>query len=196
MLLASLIVFFTSASVLVLEILAGRLLAPYVGVTLETYTGIIGTVLAGIALGSWRGGRLADARDPRTLLGPVIAFGGVLALACLPIIRLFGPALAGRDPFAIVLLAFLGFFAPAAVLSGVTPMVVKVQLDSLRMTGRTVGRLSATGTVGALFGTFATGFVLLAAFPTPPIVVAPCWWHPGWRCGPGSPATTAPLSHR
>jgi SAM-dependent methyltransferase len=51
-------------------------------------------------------------------------------------------------------------------------MVVKVQLDSLRMTGRTVGRLSATGTVGALFGTFATGFVLLAAFPTPPIVVA------------------------
>ena len=43
----------TSGCVLVLEILAGRLLAPYVGVTLQTYTGVIGTVLAGIALGTW-----------------------------------------------------------------------------------------------------------------------------------------------
>ena len=34
---ARVLAFFTSASVLVLEILAGRLLAPYVGVTLQTY---------------------------------------------------------------------------------------------------------------------------------------------------------------
>jgi spermidine synthase len=171
-LLASAIVFATSAGVLVLEILAGRLLAPYVGVTLETYTGVIGVVLAGIALGAWWGGRQADARDPRTMLGPVIAFGGLLALACLPLIRLFGPAFAGRSPLSIVTLALLGFFAPATVLSAVTPMVVKIQLESLRETGRTVGRLSAISTAGALFGTFVTGFVLLAAFPTPPIVVA------------------------
>jgi SAM-dependent methyltransferase len=171
-LLASVIVFATSAGVLMLEILAARLLAPYVGVTLETYTGIIGTVLAGIALGAWWGGRRADARDPRTLLGPVVAVGGLLALACLPVVRLFGPALAGRNPFTIVTLALLGFFAPAAVLSAVTPMVVKIQLGSLHETGRTVGRLSAISTIGALFGTFVTGFVLLAAFATPPIVIA------------------------
>ena len=54
-LLAAVVVFVTSAAVLVLEILAGRLLAPYIGVTLQTYTGVIGTVLAGIALGSWAG---------------------------------------------------------------------------------------------------------------------------------------------
>ncbi|HWC10730.1 MAG TPA: fused MFS/spermidine synthase, partial [Acidimicrobiales bacterium] len=53
------LVFFTSATVLVLEILAGRLLAPYVGVSLETYTAIIGTVLAGIAAGTWVGGYAA-----------------------------------------------------------------------------------------------------------------------------------------
>ena len=48
-------VFGTSASVLVLEILAERLMAPYVGVMLETCTGIIGVVLAGIAAGAWLG---------------------------------------------------------------------------------------------------------------------------------------------
>jgi SAM-dependent methyltransferase len=201
-LLASVIVFATSAGVLVLEILAGRLLAPYVGVTLETYTGIIGTVLAGIALGAWWGGRAADSRDPRMLLGPVIAVGGLLALAALPVVRFFGPALAGRNPFTIVTLALLGFFAPATVLSAVTPMVVKVQLNSLMMTGRTVGRLSAISTVGALFGTFVTGFVLLAAFPTPPIVIAlgsmlvaagiGLWvWLPRQDTGTGSPSSVA-----
>ena len=58
--LAGAVLFFTSGSVLVLEILAGRLLAPYLGVRLEVYTAIIGTVLAGISVGTWLGGRLAD----------------------------------------------------------------------------------------------------------------------------------------
>ncbi|MGC1207692.1 MAG: fused MFS/spermidine synthase, partial [Ornithinimicrobium sp.] len=48
---AQVLVFVSSAAVLVLEILAGRLLAPYVGISLETFTGIIGTILAGIAVG-------------------------------------------------------------------------------------------------------------------------------------------------
>ena len=67
---AAALVFVCSAAVLMLEILAGRLLAPYVGISLETYTSIIGTVLAGIAVGAWGGGKLADRIDPRRLLGP------------------------------------------------------------------------------------------------------------------------------
>lgn len=171
-LVAGIAVFVTSAAVLVLEILAGRLLAPYIGVTLQTYTGVIGVVLAGIALGSWAGGRLADEVDPRRLLGPTVLLGGVLALASSPIVRVVGPAVAGRSLWAIVILATVGFFAPALVLTAVTPMVVKLQLHDLAETGETVGRLSALGTVGALFGTFVTGFVLVAAFPSQPIVLA------------------------
>lgn len=57
--LAGLLVFGASAVVLVLEILAVRLLAPYLGVIWETTTRIIGTVLAGIAVGTWLGGGLA-----------------------------------------------------------------------------------------------------------------------------------------
>ncbi len=84
------LVFFTSAAVLVLEILAGRLLAPYVGVTLETYTAIIGTVLAGIAGGTWAGGWAADRVEPRSLLGPLLVGGGVLSLATVPLTRSLG----------------------------------------------------------------------------------------------------------
>jgi spermidine synthase len=169
--LAGALVFLTAGSVLVLEILAARLLAPYVGVTLETYTAIIGVVLAGISVGTWAGGRLADAREPRSTLGPLVAAGGLLALAALPAVRFLGALSLGGEPTAVVLLAGLCFFPAAAVLSAVAPTVVKLQLGSLGHTGRVVGRLSALGTAGAIFGTFVTGFVLVSALPTTPIVV-------------------------
>ena len=47
-LVAAILTFIATASVLVLEIAAGRLLAPYVGVSLTTYTGIIGAILMAV----------------------------------------------------------------------------------------------------------------------------------------------------
>ena len=154
-----------------MEILAARLLAPYVGVTLQTYTGIIGTILAAIAVGAWAGGRLADRKDPRVLLGPILLLGGTLSLLVVPIVRLVGSLPLGTGPSAVLVLAGLAFFLPAAVLSAVPPVVVTLQLADLRETGRTVGRLSAIGTAGAIAGTFGTGFVLVAAWPTTPILI-------------------------
>lgn len=169
---AAALVFLSSAAVLVLEILAARLLAPYVGVTLETYTAIIGVILAGIAVGSWLGGKAADARDPRGLLSPLLIVGGALAFGSIPVIDLLGASLRGGGPAATTILTVLAFFLPAAVLSGVTPAVIKIQLASLDETGRVVGRLSALSTAGAIVGTFFTGFLLVAAFPTRPVVRA------------------------
>lgn len=169
-LLAAVLVFVSSGAVLVLEILAGRLLAPYVGVTLESFTGIIGTMLAGIALGSWLGGRLADERSPRTLLGPTMVLGGILALLSIPIIDYLGANMRGATAGTVVILTTAAFFVPSAVLSAVTPIVVKLQLSDLDDTGRVVGMMSAIGTIGALVGTFVTGFVLVAAWPTRPII--------------------------
>jgi spermidine synthase len=167
---AAALVFLSSAAVLVLEILAARLLAPYVGVTLEVYTAIIGTVLAGIAFGSWIGGKWADHRDPHTLLGPLLLAGGGLSFLTIPLVDALGTGLRGATAATTVILTFAAFFAPAAVLTAVTPAVIKIQLGDLDETGRVVGRLSAVGTVGAIIGTFVTGFLLVAAVPTRPTI--------------------------
>lgn len=71
----------------------------------------------------------------------------------------------------IVFLTTAAFFVPSATLSAVTPVIVKLRLRSLDETGSVVGSFSALGTVGALAGTFITGFVLLSAFPSRPMVV-------------------------
>lgn len=162
--------FVSSAAVLVLEILAGRLLAPYLGVSLPVYTGIIGVILAGISVGAWAGGRAADRGEPRRMLGPVLVAGGLTSVASPLIVDVVGPV-ASTGPLSIVVITLLGFFAPAAVLSAVSPMVVKIRLSSLQETGSVVGTYSAIGTAGAIFGTFVTGFVLIAAFPSRPIVI-------------------------
>jgi hypothetical protein len=164
------LVFVCSAAVLMLEILAVRLLAPYVGISLETYTSIIHTVLAGIALGAWTGGRIADRVDPHRLLGPVVAFGGVLAFCTVPISRYLGDTSTAGGGASTLTLSFAAFFLPAVALSAVTPMVVKLQLHDLADTGGVVGRLSGISTAGALVGTFVTGFVLVAATPTRTII--------------------------
>jgi hypothetical protein len=169
--LAILLVFGTSAAVLVLEILAGRLLAPYVGVSLETFTGIIGTILAGIAVGAWAGGVAADHIDPRRLLPLLLVLGGALAIATIPIVRVLGEGSGSGGGIRILVLTAFGFLPSATVLSAVPPAVIKLQLLDLASTGATVGRLSAWSTAGALFGTFFTGFVLVSAAAVTTLIV-------------------------
>jgi len=167
---ALLLVAVTSGFVLVLEILAGRLMAPYIGVSLDTFTGIIGTILAGIAAGAAVGGALADRRDPVRLIAQALFYGGGLTWLSIPIVSALGPNL-GSGPVAIVTLSACAFFLPAAVLSGIGPMVAKLQLASIEETGAVIGRLSAASTFGALVGTFGTGFVLIALLGVRTIIV-------------------------
>ena len=164
--------FISSAAILVLEILGIRLLAPYVGLTIETTTVIIGTVLAGIAAGAALGGRAADQLDERWLLSGLLAGGGVLAMATVPIARGLGSALQDDATAAASLIAALAIFPPAAVLSAVTPTVARLQLRDLATTGTVVGRLSAWATAGGLVGTFVTGFVIVPLVATDVAVVA------------------------
>ena len=168
---AGLLTFVAAASVLVLEIAAGRLLAPYVGVSLLTYTGIIGVILAGIALGAWIGGKAADRLGPLRLLGPTFVAGGLTAVASVPVVAFAGATNLSPQTVEIVVLAAAGFVLPATVLSAVGPMIVRATIVDIGSSGSLVGRLSAIGTSGAIAGTFLTGFVLLGALPTRLIIV-------------------------
>jgi SAM-dependent methyltransferase len=169
--LAAILALLAAGSVLVLEIAAGRMLAPYVGVSLTTYTGIIGVILAGIAVGAWAGGRAADLYGPVDLLGPTFMLGGLTAMASVPIVDVVGTLGLGTGVGAIVVLATVGFVLPAATLSAVAPMVVRATIVDVATSGSLVGRLSAAGTIGAISGTFLTGFVLLGAVPTRTIIL-------------------------
>src|SRR5205814_4701458 len=76
---AYLIVFLASFGGMTLELTASRVLAQFVGVSLFTWTGVIGVMLAGTALGNFVGGLVAErvnragsGCDRRVVLGGVL----------------------------------------------------------------------------------------------------------------------------
>nr|WP_197984355.1 fused MFS/spermidine synthase [Aeromicrobium sp. CFBP 8757] len=153
---------------MVVELVALRLLAPYLGLTLETNTLVIGIALTAIAIGSWIGGRAADTVPPRRTLGPLLAISGVVVAATPSTVRAAGAS--GSDDL-VLLVAAAAILVPGMLLSAVTPMVTKLRLTDLDRTGAVVGRLSGIGTAGAIFGTVVTGFVLVSTVPVTGILV-------------------------
>src|SRR5213596_1143117 len=88
---AYLVVFVASCCTLILELVAGRILAPYIGVSLYTWTSIIGVILAGISLGNFLGGRLADRGASARTLGTLFLLGGLAAALTLVLVAALGP---------------------------------------------------------------------------------------------------------
>ncbi|HKJ11928.1 MAG TPA: fused MFS/spermidine synthase [Ornithinimicrobium sp.] len=166
--LAAALVIFSSASVLVVELVALRLLAPYLGLTLETNTLVIGIALTAIAVGAWVGGRLADQGNPRRLLGPALGVSGAVVAVTPAAVR----AAAELAPAGFLPVAMACILVPGALLSAVTPIVTTLRLTDLGETGTIVGRLSGLGTAGAIAGTVLTGFVLISRVPVSTIMVA------------------------
>jgi spermidine synthase len=167
------IVFIASFCTLVLELIAGRIMAPYIGVSLYTWTSIIGVVLAGISLGNYVGGRIADRAASTFTLGVLFILSGLAALAILVSTAWIMNQSVGQSlglVARIVLYTTAIFFAPSFVLGTISPVVVKLSLDDLTRTGNTVGRIYAVSTAGSIVGTFVTGFYLIEAMGTRSIV--------------------------
>ena len=79
----SLIVFISNACVMTIELVAGRIIAPYVGVSLFTWTSVIGVILAGMSAGNFIGGKLADRFASRAALGVLFILAGLASLSVL-----------------------------------------------------------------------------------------------------------------
>jgi predicted membrane-bound spermidine synthase len=171
---AAAVAFIASFCTLVIEISAGRILAPIVGVSLYTWTSIIGVVLAGISLGAWAGGLAADRWPATATLGRLMLLAGVATAAIAPFADLLGRdeglltqmGLATSLVTRVVALAFLLFFLPSFFLGMISPVAVKLAVRDLETTGSVVGKIYAVSTVGSILGTFVTGFWLVAHFGT------------------------------
>jgi MFS family permease len=157
--------------VLVSEVVAVRVIAPYVGLTLETFSAVIGCVLAGISVGSWAGGWLADRVATRALLAGSFILGGVSLIASPYIIRAVGPAAAPNGPSGALTLASSGFLVPSIALSAITPTVLRSIGQGSHRLGSVAGAVSAIGTAGALLGNFGAGFALVGTLRSGQILV-------------------------
>jgi len=167
-------VFLSSAILLVLEISAGRLIAPYVGVSLYSWTSIIGVILAGLSLGNWLGGRVADKGWNDKALGIILAATAISCIFSLLVLTLIAPWLQTSSLDLIsssFLYVFSMFFLPSLLLGMVTPLLTTLALKLDTRTGHIVGRMHALAALGSITGTFATGYWLIQYFGTHNVII-------------------------
>ena len=157
-------VFLSSAILLVLEITAGRLIAPYVGVTIYSWTSIIGVILAGLSLGNWIGGRWADRGADELSTGIALLLAAAFSLLSLLMLTLIAPVLQASN-LDLISASFLYvlcmFFVPSLLLGIPTPLLTTLALKLDDRTGHVVGRMHALAALGSIVGTFLTGFILI-----------------------------------
>lgn len=152
-----------SASSLVVEIVAGRMIAPYVGMSLYTWTAIIAVVLAGFSVGHWWGGRIA-AHDSQNALRQtawtMVAAALTTAAASLMLRGFSGPLIeAFNHPLAaITALSMVAFFLPSLFAGIPAPVLTVVAMRGHSQSERVLGVMFATGAIGAIFGTLLAGF--------------------------------------
>ena len=167
--------FFAGVSVMAVELGASRLLAPYFSSSQIVWTIIIGTIMIAMALGNLYGGRAADknpdpARLYRRILIAAVWIAAIPVLGKYLILGVSGLLIVTVSTSFLVIAAFVScmliFVFPLFLLGTVTPSLVKVTVDSLDDSGRTVGRLGACNTIGSILGTFLPTFVTIPAVGT------------------------------
>lgn len=168
------VVFLSSAILLVLEVVAGRLIAPYVGMSLYTWTAIIGVILAGLSLGNWIGGVWADRGAGERETGHTLLAGALSCPLLLIVLHFVGVPIqnSGVNLLGASFLFVLAlFFLPAVLLGVVTPLLTTLALRLDTRQGHVVGRMHALAALGSILGTFLTGYVLVQWLGTRAIVL-------------------------
>lgn len=162
-----LIVFFSGAVVMILELVGARIMAPYLGTSIVVWTGLIGIVLASLSAGYSIGGKFADQGPTMNRLSIIILASGLLiafsTMIHIPVLSMLMKS--GLGIYINVILATTILFGPPSIgLGMITPYAVKMKIKSLETSGSAVGRMYALSTIGSIVGTFLSGFVLVAFF--------------------------------
>ena len=167
-------IFLAAACGLVIEIVAGRLLAPVFGMSIYTWTSIIAVVLAGLSIGQWLGGKLTTtfhASDKQlNIIGVAFALSSVSSISILFFISHFqGLTDKNFDVIALILFTSMSlFFFPSLFVGIVSPIITNlaVIISPLKKAGLIIGRMYALGSCGAIFGVLLSGYVLIPTFGT------------------------------
>ena len=157
-------VFLCGALGMVLELVAARILSPYVGSSNLIWTTIIGIMLTSMSIGYWLGGKFADKKPDINLLSLFILIGAFFT-SLIPVLEtvLIKPLsqITNELVFVAIICSTLVFGIPSFILAMVSPFAVKLEDKKHEEIGKTSGKISSLSTIGSIVGTFIGGFLLI-----------------------------------
>jgi spermidine synthase len=151
----------SGAGVMALELVGLRLLAPHFGASTYVWGGLLGAIMAALAVGYLLGGAVADRRPQSSFVFALLLASAAWVIVDLAVaervLDLAERQGAGAGP---ILATAILLGPPMLLLGSVSPYVVRLE-GRLPSLGVTAGRVFALSTAGSLGGTFATAFWLI-----------------------------------
>lgn len=158
-----------------IELLGGRILAPWFGSSIYIWGSIITIFMLSLSVGYLLGGRWS--LDKPNLFRHGLFFI-TSAVALLPLI-LFSEVvmesvfLRIEDPrYGSLLVSALLFFLPTAILGMIAPYSIRLLVNTHQQSGRVAGFLYFVSTLGSALGTLATSFYLVLYFEVDEILIS------------------------
>jgi hypothetical protein len=166
--------FISGFIIMSVELMGGRILAPYFGSSIYVWGSIITVFMLSLSIGYLCGGRLS-------LINPSLQRYGyfylLAALLLLPLIlwgNTFMEAVFLRieDPrYGSLVVSMLLFFLPTVVLGMIAPYSVRLLVSDSHSSGNVAGRLYFVSTLGSAMGTLGTSFYFVLWFEVNQILI-------------------------
>ncbi|MDR0779091.1 MAG: fused MFS/spermidine synthase [Pseudomonadales bacterium] len=153
--------------IMAVELLGGRILAPYFGSSIYVWGSIITVFMLSLSIGYLIGGRLSLQQPSLLRYGVFFAAAAVLLLPLVLWSNAIMEALfvAIEDPrYGSLVVSLLLFFLPTAVMGMIAPYSVRLLVVDSNRSGHIAGTLYFTSTLGSALGTLATSFYLVLWF--------------------------------
>ncbi|HET6474375.1 MAG TPA: fused MFS/spermidine synthase [Pseudomonadales bacterium] len=160
--------------IMALELLGGRILAPYFGNSIYVWGSIISVFMLSLALGYLIGGYVSLLRPSLARFAALFLLGAIVTG---PLVFYADPLLKAvfdhiEDPrYGSLVAASALFVAPTAVLGMISPYSVRLMVGETAQSGRVAGTLYFVSTLGSALGTLATSFYFVLWFEIDTIVL-------------------------
>lgn len=172
--LVMILAFIAGFIIMAIELLGGRILAPYFGSSIYVWGSIITVFMLSLSVGYLSGGKLS-------LINPNLKTYGTFfigaALLLVPLILWANPImeflfLQIEDPrYGSLVVSMILFFIPTAIMGMIAPYSVRLLVESTHGSGHVAGKLYFVSTLGSALGTLATSFYLVLWFEVNQILI-------------------------
>lgn len=160
------IFFISGLSALIYQVCWQRLLFTGFGVDLTSITVIVSVFMAGLGIGAFFGGRIADKFSKNIIiLFCLIEFGiGCFGLLSHQLILNLQDMLIHANLVMTALGSFILLLFPTFLMGTTLPLLTSFFNQHIQNIGDSIGQLYFYNTLGAAFGALATGFILFNQF--------------------------------
>jgi hypothetical protein len=156
-----------------IELLGGRILAPFFGSSVHIWGSIITVFMLSLSIGYLLGGKLSTRNPTLAKYGAIFFIASIMVI---PIVMFAEPIMAfifshiEDSRYGSLLASMALFFIPTIILGMISPYSVRLLVTDHEKSGQVAGGLYFVSTLGSALGTIITSFYMVLAFDVNDII--------------------------